>query len=36
MKATAGTTVLGAFDPIEDMAKIAKKYKIRLHVDASL
>jgi sulfinoalanine decarboxylase len=36
IKATAGTTVLGAFDPIEQIAKLAKKYKIRLHVDASL
>jgi glutamate/tyrosine decarboxylase-like PLP-dependent enzyme len=36
LKATAGTTVLGAFDNINEMAKIAKKYKIRLHVDASL
>ncbi|MFA5747783.1 MAG: aminotransferase class V-fold PLP-dependent enzyme [Candidatus Absconditabacterales bacterium] len=36
IKATAGTTVLGAFDPILEISKIAKKYKIRLHVDASL
>ncbi len=36
IKATAGTTVLGAFDPIEKICKIAKKYKIRVHVDASL
>ncbi|MFA6256258.1 MAG: aminotransferase class V-fold PLP-dependent enzyme [Candidatus Absconditabacterales bacterium] len=36
IKATAGTTVLGAFDPIEQITKIAKKYKIRVHVDASL
>lgn len=36
IKATAGTTVLGAFDSIQEIAKIAKKYKIWLHVDASL
>lgn len=36
IKATAGTTVLGAFDPIDEIVKIAKKYKIWLHVDASL
>ena len=33
---TAWTTVLGAFDPIEKIAKIAKKYKLRLHTDAAL
>lgn len=36
INATAWTTVLGAFDPIEKIAKIAKKHKIRLHVDAAL
>lgn len=34
--ATAWTTVLGAFDPIEKINKLAKKYKLRLHVDAAL
>ncbi|HBB04511.1 TPA: hypothetical protein DCZ39_06580 [Patescibacteria group bacterium] len=28
--------MLGAFDPIEKIVKIAKKYKLRLHVDAAL
>ena len=36
VNATAGTTVLGAFDPIEKISKIAKKYKLRLHTDAAL
>ena len=35
LNATAGTTVLGAFDPIEAVAKICKKYKIWLHVDGA-
>jgi glutamate/tyrosine decarboxylase-like PLP-dependent enzyme len=33
---TAGTTVLGAFDRIEEMASICHKYKIWLHVDVNL
>lgn len=34
--ATAGTTVLGAFDPIEPISKIAKTHDIWLHVDGAL
>jgi len=33
--ATAGTTVFGAFDDINALGKIAKKYKIWLHVDGA-
>ena len=30
---TAGTTVFGAFDPIDEMADICKRYNMWLHVD---
>lgn len=33
--ATSGTTVLGAFDPINAIADICKKYGLWLHVDVS-
>lgn len=33
--ATAGTTVYGAFDPIEEMAHVCKKFNIWLHVDGA-
>ncbi len=33
--ASAGTTVLGAFDPLSKIAKICTKYKIWFHVDAA-
>ncbi|CAM1356849.1 pyridoxal phosphate-dependent decarboxylase family protein [Tenacibaculum halocynthiae] len=35
VNATAGTTVLGAFDPIDDIANITEKYKMWLHVDGA-
>lgn len=35
INATAGTTVLGAFDDIESISKIAKQYGLWLHVDGA-
>ena len=32
---TAGTTVLGSFDPIAPLARICQKHKMWLHVDGS-
>lgn len=33
--ATAGTTVIGAFDPIDAIADVAQKYGMWLHIDVS-
>jgi len=35
VNATASTTVLGSFDPINDIADVCEKYGIWLHVDVS-
>lgn len=35
VNATAGTTVLGSFDPINDIADICEKYNCWMHIDVS-
>ncbi|MBC3845129.1 aminotransferase class V-fold PLP-dependent enzyme [Winogradskyella echinorum] len=35
VNATAGTTVLGAFDNVDNISKVCKKYKLWLHVDGA-
>ena len=32
---TCGTTVLGAYDPIEPIADVCQKYGVWMHVDVS-
>lgn len=36
VNATAGTTVLGAFDPLDEIADICQKYNCWFHVDVSI
>ena len=35
VNATAGTTVLGSYDPFEEIADICEKHKLWMHVDGS-
>ena len=35
VNATGGTTVLGAYDPVDAIADVCQKYKIWMHVDVS-
>ncbi len=35
VNATAGTTVLGSYDPLEPIADICEKYGLWFHVDVS-
>lgn len=33
VNATCGTTVLGAFDPVSEIADVCERYGVWLHVD---
>lgn len=35
VNATAGTTVMGSFDPFDEVAAICKKYRLWFHIDGS-
>ena len=35
VSATAGTTVLGSFDPLHEIADVCEKYNLWFHVDVS-
>ena len=36
VSATGGTTVLGAFDPLHEIADVCKKYDLWMHVDVRI
>ena len=36
VNATVGTTVVAAVDPLDEIAKVCKKYNLWLHADAAL